>query len=448
MKKIIAILLSVALIFVLIAACATDTTDDPVVINAWGWNDELGTAMMRFAELRPDLNFEINLYDALTDWDGSYEAGLNAALDAGGADAPDVFFVESAFVVNYTQYDFAIHALPYSELLGQDVGPLIDAAQISQFIVDAGTNPDGEVVGLGFQSTGAGFIYRRDLAEQVWGDGSLEFVAGKIGSGSGNWNAFLAAAAEMEAEGIAMLSDMEDAWGAIRQSPNPWIQDGRLVIDAQRMSFLDIGAALYRGNFTNQGGTWNDSWFADMSGSGVRPVFGFLGPAWLINYVLAGNSGDTYGDWGLVHAPQPFAWGGTWTIVNRAASPEVRAVLAEIIYWLKLDTTDTGFLYQFGGGTLYDDSDIDFFLAKDMVSSEVVQVRLDGTLDFLGGQDMAPVFLEAAQTFTTRGWGPHDREINGLFNDTAILYFDGTLTRDEMIEEFQSLVRDQLGFES
>jgi hypothetical protein len=200
-----------------------------------------------------------------------------------------------------------------------------------------------------------------------------------------------------------------------------------------------------RYGFTNMSSSWTDAWFADMSGSGLRPVLGFLGPAWLINYVLAGNSGDSYGDWGLVPAPQPFAWGGTWSIVNKNASDEAKAGLAELIYWITLDTTDTGFLYQFGGGTLYNDSAIDYDQEKDMVSSLVVQERLDSRLDFLGGQDMAPVFKEAASTFTTRGWGTEDRLLNELFEDQAIEYFDGNKTKEEAIADFYQNVSDQLG---
>jgi hypothetical protein len=470
-KKLLFLALALVLAFAAFAACGSDDNGDGaagdyaegpfvrptgvrgegVEIIIYGWNDELSTAMERYREMNPDFRFTFRPVTHFTDWDGSYEIGLNAALSAGGADAPHVFFVEQAFVVNYTQYDYAHHALPYSELLGVDVRPLIQAAQIPSFIVDAGTNRQGEIVGLGFQHTGSGFIYRRDLAAQIWGDAYLnntDLMASRIGAGTGNWDAFLAAAADADAEGISMLSDMQDAWQAIRQSPNPWIQNDRLVIDAQRMSYLDIGKALYQGGFTNLGGTWNDSWFADMSGTGVRPVLGFLGPAWLINYVIADNAGTTHGDWGLVGAPDPFAWGGTWTIVNRAASEEVRAGLAELIYWLKLDTSDTGFLYLFGSGTLYDDSAIDYFLAKDMVSSQVVQRRLDSTLDFLGGQDMAPTFVESGRVFTTRGWGPFDREINGMFGEHAMAYFRGEVTREEMLDTFRQDVLDNLDIRS
>jgi len=426
----------------------TGVRGEGVEIIIYGWNDELSTAMMRYRELNPDFRFEFRPVTHFTDWDGSYEVGLNQALLANNADSPHVFFVEQAFVVNYTQYDFAHYALTYSELLGVNVRPLIERAEISQFIVDAGTSPDGNVVGLGFQHTGAGFIYRRDLAEQIWGDGSLDAVAARIGSNTGNWNAFLAAAADADAAGISILSDMEDAWQAIRQSPEAWIQNDRLVICDQRMSYLDIGKALYQGNFTNQGGTWNDSWYADMSGTGARPVLGFLGPAWLINYILADNAGDTHGNWGLVAAPDTFAWGGTWTIVNRNAPQEVLDGLAELIYWLKLDTTDTGFLYQFGSGTLYDGSAMDVDMEKDMVSSQVVQRRLDSTLDFLGGQDMAPVFIEAGRAFTTAGWGPFDREINGAFADHAMAYFRGEETRDEMLANFRQYIQDRLDIRS
>lgn len=476
MKKILALLLASIMVLAFVAACAGDgdtpatgdtpagngdappagngdtPVDPPVdetrpggVINVWSFTDEVPNALQFFVDNNPDFPYTINV-TIISDQDGAYEAALNAALLAGGADAPDIFTAEQAFVVNYTQFEFQEFALPYEELFGEPVQPLVDAAEIAAFIQEAGTNPAGQLVGLGFQSTGSAFIYRRDLAEQIWGTDDPDYVATKIGPG---WDQFLVAAQEASDAGIAILSGEGDAWQAIRQSPNPWIVDGRLVIDAQRLSYLDVGYQLFSNNFTNKTGAWGPQWNADMRGEvdeetegPVRPVLGYLGPAWLINYVIAGNSGDTFGDWAITTPPTPFAWGGTWSMVNANGNPDVRGGVAELIKWITLDTSDDGFQFLFANQLMPGAG------AKDAVASGVVMARSDGTLDFLGGQDMFDVFIPAGVYGTATGWGPHDRYINDLFNEFAESYFLGDRTREEAIDEFKQTIQDVLGIGS
>ena len=92
--------------------------------------------------------------------------------------------------------------------------------------MDIGTNPDGDLVGLGYQATGAGMIYRRDIAIDVWGTDDPAVIAEKVGPG---WDKFMAAAAELKAKGYAIVSGDGDIWQAIRTGgEQPWIVDGKL----------------------------------------------------------------------------------------------------------------------------------------------------------------------------------------------------------------------------
>jgi len=479
MKKIFALLLAVIMLTTVLAACGgteTPTTAPPAgadtppaadspadappavadtprgggTINVWSFNNEIPNAIEIYRENNPDFPYDINV-TILNDQDGVYEQALNQALMTGGADAPDIFTAESAFVLNYTQHDFAHYALPYSELFGEPVGPMVQESQIATFIQQVGTRPsDGELVGLGFQSTGSAFIYRRDLAEQIWGTGDPATVESKIGPG---WDKFLEAAAEAKAEGISILSGEGDAWQAIRQSPNPWIVNDLLVLDAQRESYLDIGYQLFNNDYTNKTSAWDGPWFADMNGTGETPVLGFLGPAWLINYVIGNNAGDTWGNWAICAPPTPFSWGGTWTIANANGNPDVREGVAELVKWITLDTSDDGFQYKFANGSLFANSakfpeEAAEYAAgnftKDAVASGVVMAKSDGTLAFLDGQDMFDVFIPASAGTTATGWGPYDRAINDAFDDQANQYFEGNKSREDAIADFKQTVLDTL----
>jgi hypothetical protein len=339
---------------------------------------------------------------------------------------------------------------------GQDVRPLINAADIATYAHEVGTRPsDGQVVGLPFQATGSAFIYRRSLATQIWGTDDPATVESKIGPG---WPKFLEAAAEAKAEGIAILPGEGDAWQAIRSgATTPWIQDEKLVLDAHREQYLDIGNALYNNDFTTKVGAWGDGWFAAMSGASEVPVLGLLGPAWLINYVMVNNVGDTWGDWAICNPPTGFSWGGTWVIANARGNADVREGVAELVKWITLDTTDDGFQFKFANGTLFEGSALfpeqaaDFAegnFTKDTVASGVVMAKSNGEVSILGGQNMFDIFIPAGANASGAGFGPYDETINAAFNDQAVQFFMGEKSRDQAIADFKQHILDELDFGS
>ena len=107
-------------------------------INVWAFTDEVPKMIEKFKETHPDFAYDINPTIIATT-DGAYQPALDQALAAGGADAPDIYCAEEAFVLKYTQGDMASFAAPYEDL-GIDVQAEIDAAQIAPYTVDIGTN--------------------------------------------------------------------------------------------------------------------------------------------------------------------------------------------------------------------------------------------------------------------------------------------------------------------
>jgi len=183
-----------------------------------------------------------------------------------------------------------------------------------------------------------------------------------------------------------------------------------------------------------------------MSGTGPKPIFGFFGPAWLINYVMAGNSGDdpeteeyegTYGDWAVCEPPVGFFWGGTWVIGNKDTA--IPATVGDVIEWITLDSSDTGLQYFWANGTLNGPGG-----TKDTVASGTVMAKSDGTLDFLGGQNMFDVFVPATEFATGKNKTQYDETINIYWRDQVRQYTSGEKTRDEAIEAFKQQVRDNL----
>ena len=425
-------------------AAAAPAADGDKVINIYTFTDEVPKMLQKYVDTHPDFGYTINPTIIATT-DGLYQPALDQALAAGGKDAPDMYCAESAFVLKYTQGDMSSYAAAYADL-GIDVAKEVADAQIAQYTVDIGTRPsDSALVGLGYQATGSAFIYRRSLAKDTWGSDDPAVVADKIGPG---WDKFFAAAAELKAKGYGIVSGDGDIWHAVENSsPTGWVVDGKLNIDPAREAFLDLSMKLKEGGYYNDTRDWQDAWFADMQGVGAQPILGFFGPAWLINYVMAGHSGGTkagegtYGDWAVCNPPIGFFWGGTWVLANKDSAK--KEAVGELIDWITLQTGEDSLQYMWANGTLNGEGG-----TKDTVASGVVMAKSDGKLDFLGGQNMFDVFVPANQFANGKNLTQYDESINNIWRDQVRQYTAGNITRDEAIAAFKQAVVDTLGIEA
>jgi hypothetical protein len=413
------------------------------VINLWAFTDEVPNVINQYLTENPDFGYTVNTTIIATT-DGAYQPALDQALAAGGADAPDIFTSEAAFVLKYSQGDASGYSMTYADLLGIDVPAALTAADIASYASQIGTRPsDNAVVALPFQSTGGAYIYRRSIAQDVWGTDDPAVIGDKVGPG---WEKYLAAAAELAAKGYSIVSDhVGDIWHPLENSSDTgWVVDGKLNIDPDREYLLDIAKTLKDNGYTNESSGWADTWFADMQDTGAKKVFGFFGPAWLINYTIAPNSGGTapgegtYGDWAVCASPYGFAWGGTWLHANTDTTE--KEGVAELINWITLDTSDTGMQYKWANGTMFGPGG-----TKDTVVSGVVMAKSNGAVDFLGGQNMFDIFVPANAMARGDNMTQYDETINNIWQPIVRQYADGLLTREEAIASFKQTVTDTLG---
>ena len=422
---------------------------DGGVINLWTFTDEVPGMIDKYIADHPEFPYTVNATIIATT-DGAYQPALDQALQAGGAEQPDMYCAESAFVLKYTQGDMSDFAMPYKDL-GIDIDKELADAAIAQYSIDIGTNPAGEVDGLGYQATGGAFIYRRSIANDVFGTDDPEKIGEIIGSGTDSWDKFFEAAAALKEKGVAIVSGDGDVWHAVENSSDTgWInEDGMLHIDPKREAFLDISKDLTDNGWSNQTQDWQDAWFADMKGEGAQPVFGFFGPAWLINYTLAPNCGGsavgegTYGDWAVCAPPIGFFWGGTWVLANKNMDPAKTAAVGELIKWITLDYSEDGLQYKWANGTLNGEGG-----TKDCVASGTVMGISNGELEFLGGQNMFDVFVPANSYANGKNLTQYDESINTIWRDQVRAYAAGEKDRDAAIRDFKQTVSDNLGIDA
>lgn len=418
------------------AETPSNTSGEKVTINLWSFTDEIPNMTTKYLEVHPEANVEFKTTIIATT-DGAYQPALDQALAAGGKDAPDIYAAEAAFVLKYTQGDASDYAANYADL-GLDDQKVKDAG-IAQYSVDIGSK-DGQLKGLGYQATGGAFIYRRSIAQDVFGTDDPATIKSEIGPG---WEKFYEAAAKLKAKGYGIVSGDGDIWHAIENSSEKgWIVDGKLHIDPKREEFLDLSKKLKDNGYHNDTQDWTEAWYADMSGSGAQPIFGFFGPAWLINYVMNGQVKDTDGDWAVTEPPTGFFWGGTWLLAHKDVTKDEakKQAVADFINWVTLDSSETGLQYFWANGTMKDGEQG----TKDSVASSVVMSNSNGEVPLLGGQNMFDIFVPANANASGKNLTQYDETINRLWRDQVREYTAGNKSRDDAIATFKQQVKDQL----
>ncbi|ACT04206.1 ABC transporter substrate-binding protein [Paenibacillus sp. JDR-2] len=411
-----------------------------VTINLWSFTDEIPNMTKKYLETHPDANVEFKT-TVIATTDGAYQPALDQALAGGGKDAPDIYAAEAAFVLKYTQGDASTYAANYADLGLTD--QMVKDGGIAQYSVDIGSK-DGQLKGLAYQATGGGFIYRRSIAKDVFGTDDPAAIKNEVGPG---WDKYFAAADKLKAKGYAIVSGDGDIWHPIENSSDKgWVVDGKLHIDPKREQFLDFSKKLTDNGYSNGTQDWQEAWYADMSGAGAKPVFGFFGPAWLINYVMKDQVKDTNGDWAVTEPPTGFFWGGTWLLANKDVTKDdaKKKAVADFINWVTLDTSETGLQYYWANGTMKEGEQG----TKDSVASSVVMSKSNGEVALLGGQNMFDAFVPANANATGKNLTQYDESINLIWRDQVRAYASGSKSREAALKDFKQTVKDQLGIES
>jgi len=400
------------------------------IIELWSFTNEVPNMVAKYIELHPEFGEKYTVRCTIVATDGgAYQQAIDQAL-AGGADV-DIYTAEAAFVLKYAQGDMAEYAATYKDL-GIDVDNKIKSAQIAQYTVDIGSR-DGEVVALGYQATGGAMIYRASIAKAVFGTDDPDEIEKIVGAGSGNWDKFWDAAAQLKAKGYKVVAGGDDMWNVCEKAASKaWLdKNNNIVIAPEREAYFDIYKKLIDDDLSKDTGSWNEAWYAEMGAGAEANTFCFFGPAWLINYVMAGQAGDTVGDWRVCTPPVGFFWGGTWVLANK--DTDQAEGVAELIEWITLDTSETGLQYLWANDKMGNG-------AKDTVASAVVMGKSDGTLDFCGGQNVFEKFIPGNANATGKAMTQYDEDINGFFKDAASKYAHGELDKDAAIQQFKDNV--------
>lgn len=279
-------------------------------------------------------------------------------------------------------------------------------------------------------------FYRRSLAKKYLGTDDPAEVQKYMA----NLDKFVETAAVLKEKSggkcvvVSSTGDMFMPFKGARK--DPWVVNGKLVIDPAMISYMDMAKTLKQKGYEGRAGQWSEGWFAGMKGTlkdekgADVEVFSYLLPTWGLHYVLKTNAPDTAGDWAMIPGPAPYRWGGTWVAAYKGTK-NVQAAKD----FIKYVTSDDGFLERWAKDT------------GDVVSNNNVTAKIKDSYaePFLGGQNHYASFVDMAKAVDGKLTQGTDQAVEGLFNEAVTAYIEGEKSRDQAIEDFKSQVSAQLG---
>jgi hypothetical protein len=437
-KKIVALVLSMAMVLGVVAACTEKTDDtsasdattgatsetsadvtessDPVAdtsefvelevksvtdegdkVLIYGWNDEFPGLVTKYSNVD---------YDVVLTESNSYQAKLDQVLTSAD-EAPDMFVCDADYAGKYMN---SANTIAINDI-GIDYDEL---EQMYNYTLQFACDDNMVIKGLAWQACPCGVFYNRALTEEYLGVSEPEDVAEHFAS----WDAFLAAARTVKeaSNGQAkIVSGIDDIWRSyLNTRTQGWIVNGELVIDPTIEEYFDLGKALHDEDLTWQTTQWAEAW---TNNGGNKSTVAYFGPMWLGHFCLPfgadGYDAETNGMWGLTSAPAPSFWGGTWMMASKYC--DMKASCAQIMRDVAL--TDANLLDMANGGEFVNNVAIMQGIAADDSFG----------IDWLGGQNPAAVLLDSASTIDNSTVGKDDQTINNEFTTAANSYFDGTI---------------------
>lgn len=459
MKKLIALLLALVMVFALCAcgqtaapaapaatqapaekpaeAPAEAPAAEPHYLNIWCWNDEFQSRFNDYypgvAEIAADKSTTTLTDGTIVKWtinpnqDNNYQNKLDEALlnqdKAADNDKIDIFLIEADYALKYVDSDFTMSMAD----LGLTDADLADQYQYTKDIVTI----NGVQKGSTWQATPGLFAYRRSIAQDVLGSDDPEVVQAALA----DWDKFNAVAEQAAAKGYKMLSGYDDSFRTFSNNvAAPWVTGTTVTVDPNLMAWVEQTKEFTDKGYNNKTSLWSPEWAADQGSQGK--VFGFFYSTWGINFTLLGNSLDDpdgpqevgngcFGDWAVCYGPQPYYWGGTW--ICAATGTDDAALIKDVMLAL---TCNKDIMKQITADTQ------DY--TNTISGMEEFAADPDFGSAFLGGQNHVALFSDVAPTIDMSNISAYDQGCNEHLQSAMKDYFDGNATLDEAKAAFET----------
>ena len=403
-----------------------ETAEEGKVYNIYCWNEEFKSRLSAHYDGYEEVDATTGkIGDVTVKWiitpndNNAYQNALDEALlaqaDKKDDEKIDLFLIEADYALKYVDTDYTLDVV-------NDLGISSDLfADQYQYTKDVATDSNGNMKAVSWQAAPCGMIYRRDVAEKVFGTSEPE----KIQEIFKDWDSFLAAGAKLKEAGYQLTASANDTYRVFSNNVNSkWVEDGKINIDDNISKWVELSKQMVDLGYTGTYDMWSDDWSKGFTTAGN--VFCYFGPAWFIDFTLGGH--DLDGQWGLTVGPQSFYWGGTW--ICGATGSDNKGLTKDIIEKL---TCDKDVMMDI----VKQDND---FVNNQKAMEEMAQDETY-TSAILGGQNPLGIFCEGVKTIDLKNISAYDLGCTETFQQAMKNYYTNQASYDEALDLFYKNVQ-------
>lgn len=411
------------------AAVAETPSDEGKVLNVYCWNDEFQRRVKAHYPGYEEVDATHGkIGDVEVVWnitpnaDNAYQNNLDQALlnqeSASADDKVDLFLVEADYALKYVDSDYT---MPVADLGITDA----DTADQYQYTKDIVTDSNGVLKGLSWQGCPGVMFYSREIAKEVFGTDDPAEVQKKVC----DWDTYRETADELKAAGYQIASSANDSYRVYSNNvTSKWVVDGKINIDDNIMKWVEVSKDLVDAGEVGTHDMWSDDWSKGFYPDGK--VFGYFGPAWLVNFSMAADQEGSIGNqggWAATEGPQGFFWGGTW--ICAATGTDNAATIKDIM--LKL-TCDEEIMKNI---VVEDDDFVNNKPAMDAMAQDSSY-----SSQVLGGQNPLAMYCAGVEKLDLSNLSAYDQGCNEEFQRAMKNYFEGNATLEEAKDLFYKAV--------
>lgn len=349
-----------------------------------------------------------------------YEAKIRPLL-ATGRNVPDLFVGEAAYVRQFVEAGYweNLSAAPFNA----------DVSNMFSYAAEMGTDANGNVVALTWQTTPGGWFYRRSIAKEYFGTDDPAEVAKLFV----DWETALETAETLKRESggkIHMFPGIGETIFRIFYSARtrPWVNaNNEFVIDRQILDYFRLAKQIRDSGYDAKLADWTGPFMEAMNTSPDEAnVFVYGWPTWGLHFVLAGQE-QSKGDWAVVSGPAPFFWGGTWLGIYKDSKNKDLAWA-----FISMLTQDEEYMKTYARR------------AGEFVSNKKVveEIKDEFASETLSGQNHFEFFLQETSTIDGSTIAGYDYQVNQILSQVVNEHLEGALTYDGAVEAMKSRVKE------
>lgn len=383
----------------------------------------------KYAEEYWDFEYFIDFHDIGLDYSTKDITEIIMDKLINEPDSIDLYCVP-AYATQFVKGELSEYACTFKEL-GIDVKKALKKADIPQYIIDNGSNPEGELITLPYNATVSLFVYRRSVAKEIFGTDDPDEINKIIGGGTNSWDRFIEAAKTLKENGYYIVSGYMDLAVAV---DNSFSLTDNGEINPAWIEYMDVAKYLYDKGYIKDTRIWTQNWYDALDDKGDK-VFGYI--TFTDNFINM-TLENTAEDWAACMAPYNIIYNFNLGIMVNKNSPN-KDILGPFIEWLTLDSSKAGYQYRAASEGYQRNR----YTSNDKISVILGRVlkKANGSRKFFEGQNLNPLIYEILKNPYNKSYSyysNYDEDFLSWQDDVVGPYVVEGKPKDEVIKNFMS----------